>query len=328
MIKPTKEDEKNYNIRYISTVDLKKLQWLCNTNTPMGYRKFCGVLNIPVLHSGSNKQMSQLQQLEQYCDIKKEGRNYIFSNYHEFTPKDNSNTTTKRFGLTWAETTSPKLYTIYSLQDNYAIVGSTQNFNKSYLRHIYQAQGDPEFFPEIYKSKHNVELYDETDNFHIRDLIKSMQQRGYTVLNKKVKGYSLRKQRRNFQMFEQLYDAIDKQCKATNVTQRYFLDHLIRAIEYNPNRWVENMVLTACWNRGYIEDDIDPGDFIKKDSNVNPEEMVAIDPNDLMFEPEDKFVNDSIELKYENLDYSSMPLEERQRLFNQLMEESNKESSF
>lgn len=247
-VRPKEEQNKKSHIEKLDEGKLKYVCKECEEGKTYGYRDLCRALDLPILPSGSNTQKSQLKNLGNYCDIKKEGDKFTISNPRTNEPirsNKKPNTVMTKFGLGREASTSPCIYAIYSLESSKCVVGKTKNFNKLYTQWEYRNEAAP-VYEGILNEDHDIQLWTPQGEDGLPEqskCIQEMKDRGYVVIDGNQKGRKALQEFKEEQLFKDLYIAVDHACERYGWSPTDFLDRLVFHIEKNPGNWMNNTIM-------------------------------------------------------------------------------------
>jgi len=328
-------------------LNLVQLKQMCDSKIPYFYEEICDKLGLKQYSPKSSNREKQMYELLNHCNYRTDGICYYFEEFFKQSRDlpPNANHLMLYQGMTQEQSHAAGIYVIYNDDAQLMYVGETKDLIKSYLQRLEEQHFNANYLYNLLRLPHIVEM---TKFKTIEECQHYYETLEYFVMSKNNMRLVQMKQEYEKQI-DDLLVSVMKCATKNKLSPRTVLDRLermtllpnvmgfmqITGFEMTPElefvygkvpddeKEAENSETSIPMMQSVkyinedgevIEDFIDGYNLERAYDNVDYGE---IDMNNL-----------ESELKYENLDYSSMPLEERQRLFNQLMEESNKDSPF
>lgn len=325
-------------------LNLAQLKQMCNSNIPYFYEEICDKLGLKQYAPKSSKRKTQLYKLLNHCNYRTDGICYYFEEFFEQSRDlpPNANHLMLYQGMTQEQSHAAGIYIIYNDDAHLMYVGETKDLIKSYLHRLEEQRFNTNYLYNLLRLPHIVEM---TKFKTIEECQHYYETLKYFVMSKNNMRLVQMKQEYEKQI-DDLLISVMKCSTRYKLSPRTVLDRLERmTLLPNVMGFMQitgfEMTPELEFVYGKVPEDND-------ESKVKPFMMQSVTYTDEDGEVIEDFIDgynlergyDDIgcdevdvakieaESKYENLDYSSMPLEERERLFNQLMEESNREVPF
>lgn len=318
-------------------LNLLQLKEMCDGITPYFYEEICDKLGLKQYSPNSSQRKSQMYELLNHCNYHKQGLGYVFEKFFEQSRDlpSHANYLMLYQGMTQEQSHAKGVYIIYNKDAQLCYVGETKDLIKSYLQRVEEQKFNPQYLYNLLRLPHIVEM---TSFNTIEECQQYYETQGYFVMSKL--------NMRLIQMKQEYENQIDNlllgvmKCAVQNkLSPRTILDRLERMTE-SPNvigfmqRTGFEMKPELEFVYGKIPEDVEQSSSnpfvmksVKYTDNQGEEIEDCIDGYNLEAAYDGTYCPET-KSKYEDLDYSSMSLEERRRLFNQLMEETNQEESF
>lgn len=321
-------------------LNLIQLKQMCESNVPYFYEEICDNLGLKQYSPKSSNRKKQMYKLLNHCNYHTDGICYYFEDFFEQSRDlpPNANHLMLYQGMTQEQSHAAGIYIIYNDDAQLMYVGETKDLIKSYLQRLEEQRLNANYLYNLLRLPHTVEMTQFKTIDECQTYYETLE---YFVMSKNNMRLVQMKQEYERQI-DELLVGVMKCSTRYKLSPRTVLDRLTRMTEL-PNA-IGFMQITGFemtpeleFVYGKMPEDDKNTDNIPfmqqsiKYVNDKGEEVEDFIDGYNLEQSYDNYTAEecaNFKSKYEDLDYSSIPLEERQRLFNQLMEESNREIPF